>query len=270
MNKIQIYSPAKINLNLKVIKFDNNSRKHKLKSRVSILKLCDVIQIIKSKSLNIKYHKLNKKIYLADDIIKKTISYFDKKYKKKSSFNINVEKKIPVGYGLGGGSSNAASILKFLYSYYKINPNNFWIDAPNIGSDVLLFIDQNPKMIDGIKSIKRIKPSKPRWKKIFIIIPNQKNLTKDIFLNFKKKQYHHTNIKTKNDLTYSSRALNPEFTRIYDFLCNFRDDFKLFDMSGSGSSIFVSFKSPYVEKSIIHNIHEKFPLLRIEKSYYFS
>ena len=63
MNKIQIYSPAKINLNLKVIKFDNNSRKHKLKSRVSILKLCDVIQIIKSKSLNIKYHKLNKTIY---------------------------------------------------------------------------------------------------------------------------------------------------------------------------------------------------------------
>ena len=105
---------------------------------------------------------------------------------------------------------------------------------------------------------------------------NLKNVFKEskvlseIFSNFKKKQYLHTNIKTKNDLTYSSRALNPEFSKIYDFLCCFRNDFKLFDMSGSGSSIFVSFKSSYVEKSIIHNIHEKFPLLRIEKSYYFS
>ena len=82
MNKVQINSPAKINLNLKVIKFDNDSRKHKLKSRVSILKLCDVIQIIKSESLNIKYHKLNKTIYLADDIIKKQYLILIKNIKK--------------------------------------------------------------------------------------------------------------------------------------------------------------------------------------------
>ena len=270
MKKIKIYSPAKINLNLKVLKFDNNSHKHKLKSKVSILKLCDEIQITKSKSLDIKYFDIKKKIYFSGDIIKKTISYFDNKYKKNSYFKIIVKKNIPVGYGLGGGSSNAATILKFLYDYHNINPKYFWDDAPNIGSDVLLFINQHPKIIDGLKSIKLINVNKPRWKKIFIIIPTQKNLTKEIFLNFKKKEYTHLDIKSNNDLIFSSRALNKEFTLIYDYLCYFRNKFKQFDMSGSGSSIFLSFKSAHIEKSIINEIHVKFPLLRIEKSYYFS
>jgi 4-diphosphocytidyl-2-C-methyl-D-erythritol kinase len=270
LKKVKIYSPAKINLNLKVLNFDANFRKHKLKSKVSLLKLSDEIQIMKSKSLNIKYYDYKKKINLSGDIIKKTISYFDGKYKKKSLFNIDIKKKIPIGYGLGGGSSNAATTLKFLYSYHNINPQYFWEDAPNIGSDVLLFINQYPKMIDGLKNIKIIKVQKPRWKKIFIIIPSKKNLTKEVFLNFKKKEYTHSNISTKNDLTFSSKALNKEFSLIYDYLCNFKSDFKLFDMSGSGSSIFLSFKSAHVEKSIINDIHEKFPLLRIEKSYYFG
>ena len=270
MKKIKIYSRSKINLNLKVLNFDDNFRKHKLKSKVSILKLCDEIEIIKSKSLNINYYDLKKKIYLNNDIIKKTVSYFDNKYKKKSYFNITVKKTIPVGYGLGGGSSNAASILKFLYSYHKINSKNFYEDAPNIGSDVLLFINQYPKMIDGLKNIKKIDIPKPTWKKIFLIIPTQKNLTKEVFLNFQKKDFIHTKIKTENDLTLSSKALNKEFTLIYDYLCLFRGRFKLFDMSGSGSSIFVSFKSSHVEKSIINDIHKKFPLVRIEKSYYFG
>ena len=55
-----------------------------------------------------------------------------------------------------------------------------------------------------------------------------------------------------------SRALNPEFSRIYDFLCSFRNDFKLFDRVRI--FYFVSFKSAYVEKSIIHNIHRNFYL----------
>ena len=36
-----------------------------------------------------------------------------------------IHKNIPIGYGLGGGSSNAASILKFLYKYHQIKSNNF-------------------------------------------------------------------------------------------------------------------------------------------------
>ena len=39
-------------------------------------------------------------------------------------------------------------ILKFLYNFHNIDNKNFYIDAPNIGSDVLIFMDNYPKVIE--------------------------------------------------------------------------------------------------------------------------
>ena len=122
MKTHKLISPAKINLNLKVINFDKELKKHKLSSKVAIIKLHDVIEINQSNDLKVVYRDKNrKKIIIKNDLVKKTIKYFDKKYQKKSKFNILVKKQIPVGYGIGGGSSNAASILKFLYKFHEIN-----------------------------------------------------------------------------------------------------------------------------------------------------
>ena len=41
----KLISPAKINLNLKVVKFDKKLQKHKLASQIAIIKLHDVIEI---------------------------------------------------------------------------------------------------------------------------------------------------------------------------------------------------------------------------------
>ncbi len=189
----KIISPAKINLNLKVISFNEELKKHKLSSQIAIIKLHDVIKIYQTNNLSITYRdNKDKKIYIKNDIIKNTIKYFDKKYKKKSKFNIIVNKQIPIGYGVGGGSSNAASILKYLYKFYKLNPKNFLDDAPKLGSDVLLFYNQTPKIIDGIKSYRTLNKNKHRWRKIYLIFPRTKNLTATIFSHFRK------NIKKEN------------------------------------------------------------------------
>lgn len=270
MNKVNIFSPAKINLNLKILNFDHNFLKHKLKSQISILKLSDKIQISKSKYTSIHYKSSYKNILIKNDIIKRTIINFDKKYKTQSNFKILVTKNIPVGYGLGGGSSNAASILKFLYSYHSIHLNNFWNDAPIIGSDVLLFLDNYPKIIDGLKGFKNIKVQKPRWRKVFLIFPSKKNLTKDIFLEYKKNKHKNKKFRNDNDLVHASKSLNKEFKEIYEYLEKVKSECKLFGMSGSGSSIFLSFVSSGVQNSIITDIIEKYPSVRIEKSYYFS
>src|SRR5210317_1876045 len=82
----KLISPAKINLNLKVIKFDKKLKKHKLSSQIAIIKLHDIIEIKQSNNLSIIYRKYNEnKILVKNDIIKKTIKYFDKKYQKKSN-----------------------------------------------------------------------------------------------------------------------------------------------------------------------------------------
>ena len=269
----KLISPAKINLNLKVIKFDKKLQKHKLSSQIAIIKLHDVIEIKPSNDLSVIYRDTNKKkIFVKNDIIKKTIKYFDKKYKKKSKFNILVDKKIPIGYGIGGGSSNAASILKYLYKFYKINPQNFFDDAPELGSDVLLFFNQTPKIIDGIKSYKILNKNTARWKKIYLIFPRTKNLTASIFSHFRKNSISEKTTKNpfRNDLLKSSLAVNPEFFDIYSLMLSEKKKFSFFGMSGSGSSIFFNFDKISSERSVIQLIKQKFPLVRIEKSYYFG
>ncbi len=264
-------SPAKINLTLKVLGFDTSFKKHKLSSKIVILKLSDVIKISKSRRLSIKYFINNRKTIVQNDIIKKTVKYFDKKYGTSSNFKISIDKIIPIGYGLGGGSSNASTILKFLYHYNKIDIKNYYDDAPLIGSDVLLFLDNYPKIINGLDSYKKIYLKNPRWKKIYILFPSQKNLTKKIFdlcKNNTKEIIKFSN--SQNDLLYASMIHNKEFKALYNFIETQKKKLKLIGMSGSGSSIFLSFKTNSGEKSLINEIRSKYPLVRIEKSYYFS
>ena len=86
MKTHKLISPAKINLNLKVINFDKKLKKHKLSSQVAIIKLHDVIEINQSNDLKVVYRDKNrKKIIIKNDLVKKTIKYFDKKYQKKSN-----------------------------------------------------------------------------------------------------------------------------------------------------------------------------------------
>jgi len=264
-------SPAKINLTLKVLNFNKKLMKHKLSSKVFLIKLSDTIKVSKSKNLSIKYYLNKKKITVNNDIIKKTLIYFDKKYKTSSKFAISINKKIPIGYGLGGGSSNSATILKFMYYFYNIDKKNFYTDAPKIGSDVLIFNDNYPKLIDGLNKFKKINTHKPRWKKIFLLIPSKKNLTKKIYDIYKKNKNMTINtIPSQNDLLYSSMIFNKEFQNLYNYIGAKKDKFKVMGMSGSGSSIFFMLKSNITEKSLINDIRNKYPSVRIEKSYYFS
>lgn len=272
MNKTKLISPAKINFDLKIKYYDENYEKHKISSKVVLLKIKDLIFVSNHSKLQITYHDHNNKIInLKNDIIKKTITFFDQRYKTRTKLKFLVHKNIPIGYGLGGGSSNAASILKFLYKYHQIKSNNFKKDAPLIGSDVLLFIDKYPKIIDGLNKFNYSKAKMNSWKKIFIILPLKKNLTKNIYNHFKN---YNTQINSKhnsqNNLTRSSMILNQEFKEIFMYLSFFRTDFIKFGMSGSGSSIFLSFKEISKERQILRNINKFYPLVRIEKSLYFG
>ena len=61
-------SPAKINLTLKILNYDQILMKHKISSKVYLLKLFDNIIVLKSKNLSIKYY-INKKKLLSKMIL---------------------------------------------------------------------------------------------------------------------------------------------------------------------------------------------------------
>ncbi len=82
------------------------------------------------------------------------------------SWNFFLDKRIPSGAGLGGGSSNAAGVIKLLDKFYKLNLNAAEMveAATAIGADVPFFLNPELSLVEGIGD--RINPlgvSRPRY-----------------------------------------------------------------------------------------------------------
>ena len=111
-----IKSFSKINLFLKVLK-KNQSGLHNIQSSVMLIDLYDRIRIqnTNKKKDEIKFiGQFKNKINSKNNSITKSLKILRKYHliNKKKKFKIVVEKRIPVFAGLGGGTSNAAYLIK--------------------------------------------------------------------------------------------------------------------------------------------------------------
>ena len=140
-----LHSPAKINTTLTIREYCPIKKKHRLESNMlCIPKLHDVIEItvVEKKKIQItvegKYAKgvPNNENNL---IFKAMMQFFTNRPKNKG-FEITLTKNIPNGAGLGGGSSNAASIILFLHEYYSV-PLDL-LEYADLGSDIPFFLSQ--------------------------------------------------------------------------------------------------------------------------------
>ena len=121
MKNFKIKSYCKINLSLRVIKKLNNNY-HNIISLITFCDLHDVISISKTKSLKDKISfsgKFKKGINKKSNTVTKILNLLRRaKLLGNQAFKINIQKNIPHGSGLGGGSSNAADLLNYLaYSW---------------------------------------------------------------------------------------------------------------------------------------------------------
>ena len=113
-----LYPNAKINIGLNVLEKQADGY-HKLSSVFyPVNKLCDILEILPSKSFSFS----NSGIVIPgkSNICVKAFELL------KADFEIgnvamHLHKKIPIGGGLGGGSSNAASVLLGLNKLWKCN-----------------------------------------------------------------------------------------------------------------------------------------------------
>ena len=111
----KIKSYAKINLALNIV--GKSKFLHKIESIISFLNLCDEISIkqIKKKKHFIKFKgKFSKNVGRVNSISKLLKILDNKKLLNDKKYEIIIKKNIPTQAGLGGGSMNAASVLKFL------------------------------------------------------------------------------------------------------------------------------------------------------------
>ena len=240
---------AKINVFLKVVGTRGNY--HEILSRFVLCEqLFDEIYFERSNSFAIECD--NKEI--KENIIQKAIDELKKAgFSNKldeffSSHKIIINKQIPIGAGLGGGSSNAATFLLMVNDELNLNikRENLMQIASKIGADVTFFVSgYKAANVSGIGEI--IEEFDDEVPNLNIFTPNvfcstpmvyqefRSNFLQYIDVNAAKKMQ---NLKSKELLEiYKNEELNDLFApcfKLYPQMNEFRDKF----LSGSGSSVF--------------------------------
>ena len=211
MKFYKIKSYAKINISLKVLgKLKSNL--HKIESLVSFINLYDEIFVKKINNKDHKiifYGKFSKRIP-KNNTISNLLKIIDKKlYGQK--YLIKVNKKIPQKSGMGGGSMNASSLLKFLIKSQKLNLSSKEITkiSLKIGSDVIVGLQNKTSILYGNGKLKYLNKNKKLY--TLLVRPNFGCSTKDIYKNVK--------IFSKPIFKLNKRVIIN-----YDFLCNLRND----------------------------------------------
>ncbi|NQY74156.1 MAG: 4-(cytidine 5'-diphospho)-2-C-methyl-D-erythritol kinase, partial [Candidatus Margulisbacteria bacterium] len=175
---------AKINLGLLVSRPRSNGY-HPIQSIFQSVSLADTFHIAcYPNSLEISLSCNNKSIPTNhQNLIIKVCEH----YKSMIPFGLTIQlqKRIPVGGGLGGGSTNAAGILQFLnqscgwgWSTQKLQQESL-----HFGTDIPFLIEGGTSLVTGIgDAIKPLKPIKPSY--YLLINPQKKADTPKIYQKF--------------------------------------------------------------------------------------
>ena len=144
---MQLLSPAKINLHLRVGPRAEGGF-HPLLSWMCTLNLCDIIRITPTPSDHIRFTCNNPNVPTdKSNLILRAAAALH----PKSGADIHLEKKIPIGGGMGGGSSNAAATLLGLNQLWNLNLTLDELSpiAATLGSDVPFFLHGPSSICQG-------------------------------------------------------------------------------------------------------------------------
>ena len=190
MKNFKIKSYCKINLSLRVLKKLNNGY-HNIMSLITFCDLHDIISISKIGNLKDKISfsgKFKKGINKKKNTITKVLALLRRNQLiENQAFKINVQKNIPHGSGLGGGSSNAAYLLNYfnLKMRLKLNKKKIKKLASQIGFDVPINLERQNTFLTGKRG--KILRLKQKFRlNLLIVYPNLICSTKKIYKRNKK------------------------------------------------------------------------------------
>jgi len=150
---IKIKSNAKVNLALRITGRRPDGY-HNLSTIFQEIDLHDVLTFTPAKAFELKtnYTALSGK---TDNLCTKAYRRMEQIAPHSQPWRITLKKNIPIGAGLGGGSSNAATVLKFLNKAWQINlsDDNLARIGCAIGSDVPFYIQGKTQGARGIGEV---------------------------------------------------------------------------------------------------------------------
>lgn len=245
---------AKINIGL-YITSKRTDGYHNLETVFYPIPLKDVLEVVTtsndkaSEGCNLYLYGNKVEGDVNDNLVVKAYRLLRKDYTM-PSVDIHLYKKIPSGAGLGGGSADAAYMLRLLNELFELNISKEKLQsyAIELGADCPIFIQNVPSFAEGIGEILSPISVSLSGYKLIIVKPNIYISTREAFANIKPEapRYNlHESIKRPieewkdiiaNDFEASIFPRHPELADIKNTL--YSQGAVYASMSGSGSSLY--------------------------------
>lgn len=268
--KIKIAAPAKINLFLEILGKRPDGY-HEIETVMQEVSLCDYIYM-ENHDRDIEFTCSDPKLPAGgDNLVLKAVRLFQKESRISRGVKIYLEKRIPVGAGLGGGSSDAVATLFGLNKLWRVgyDEKKIMLLAEKLGSDTPFFVSGNTAVCKGRGEVVIPYPLDVKYNYI-IIYPRFEVSTATVYKNFKI-------VLTKNlkDVSFFLQSLSsgsPEklgsslhnrleevVFRLYPGIEKIKKTLAMFDfcgvlLSGSGSALYGLCKGESDSKEIEQRI----------------
>ncbi|MCH7331995.1 4-(cytidine 5'-diphospho)-2-C-methyl-D-erythritol kinase [Acinetobacter modestus] len=253
---IRVPSPAKLNLFLHITGRRDNGY-HELQTIFQLIDLYDWMNFEPIADRVIHIEGLNE-VALEQNLIYRAAQLLKPHAKEPCGLNIQIEKNIPMGAGLGGGSSNAATTLIVLNQLWQcgLNEQQLADYGVQLGADVPIFIFGRNAWAEGIGE--HLSFIDLAQKQFIILKPDcfistqalfsQKTLTRDSKITtFCAYQLEPFNF--GNNFEPLARQLYPEVEEAMQYL----DQFGLAKLTGTGACVFIEVTSEMDIKKILQN-----------------
>jgi len=178
---------------------------------------------------------------IEDNLVYKAIRGFANTYGIESvGVDIYIDKNIPMGAGLGGGSSNAAVALLAMRDFYRLNIQNkdMLVLGKSLGADVPIFLHGKSAWAEGIGEILYDKPYPEKY--ILLVKPDIHISTSDFFSSPSLQKH---SMKISKDSELDKQTMKNDFEEV--FFARYPEYKKIFDstgldfcMTGTGSCFF--------------------------------
>ena len=258
---------AKINLGLNIVEKRPDGY-HNLETIFYPINLQDALEVTRREN-NVKEYTLHisgspLEGEPEDNLVVKAYKLLKKDYPGLLPVDIHMYKHIPAGAGLGGGSSDAACMIKLLNDKFSLGLSTERMEeyAVKLGADCAFFIRNKPVFATGIGNLFEPVELSLKGYHIILIKPDIFVSTRDAFAEIKpvrpavslkeivKQPMETWKHSMKNDFEDSVFKKFPEIAAIKDELYDLGAVYAA--MSGSGSSVYGIFKAP------IENVEDKF------------
>ncbi len=193
MKSLTLKSPAKINLYLKVTGRRPNGY-HELVTLFRRLSLADSLTLKKQKSgirlsCVVKSGLKQKLSNGEDNLIVKTYRLLQKEFPGLGGVSVKLVKRIPMGAGLGGGSSNAAAFLLGMKKIYNLplSRGKMMKIGARLGADVPFFLMETSQALGrGIGDELKAMPSRSKYG-LTLVVSDEGLSTPQVYRNLPKK-----------------------------------------------------------------------------------